>query len=154
MGGELRQDASSSSYQRETVVKDLDGNVIGRDGSGSRSGSFNASGSGSYENSRGSGSWDLSVSYSYSASYSHEWRPKTKSPVNPENPVDPSPEPILVNPCDCCDCGDGAVKVPVTFQNNVKEVKTISAVLAQTDSCAAVTCDCEALADVCSSEFQ
>lgn len=152
MGGGYSDTFQEGFEERQRVRKDLEGNIIGRSGSGSKSGSWNAEGSGSYENSRGSGSWDFSASMSYSVSFNHSWRAKSddpKSPVNPEKPVEPSPEPIAVNPCDCCDCGDGTFKVPQLFNGKSSPVTKLPIQAAQTDSCAAVTCNCEALAEVC-----
>lgn len=161
MGGGFEDRFREGYRQRESQITDLDGNIIGRSGSGSASGSWSAAGSGSYENSRGSGSWEFSASMSFSVSFEHNWSPHSKSPVNPEDPA-VSPSPIPVNPCECCDCGDGAYKVPVLFQKKNKGDVSIMPVdepiynkaapttAAQTDSCATVTCDCQALVDVCS----
>ena len=161
MGGSFSDEYGESYRERQRVVRDLDGNIVGRSGSGSASGSWNAQGSGSYENSRGSGSWDFSASMSYSVSFNHNWSPNssTKTSVSPGTNPSVSPSPIRVNPCECCDCGPGAYKTPLLFQGKTDEVTIqpylppVNATLAQADSCATVTCDCAALADVCTAEW-
>jgi hypothetical protein len=116
MGGGLEDRFRETYRQREQVTRDLDGNILQRSGSGSASGSWSASGSGSYENSRGSGSWALSASMSYSVDWEHNWSAHSDdSPDSPDGPV-----PIEVNPCDCCDCGPGASKVPLLFESKSK----------------------------------
>lgn len=110
----------------------------------SASGSYSVADEGFYSNEDGSGDWEYNASQSFSLSFNNNFRPHTpeeptpspspveptpspsRSPVSP-SPVSPetpslSPEPIAVNPCDCCDCGDGTFKVPVAFGSAIKEV--------------------------------
>merc|ERR1712127_294925 len=97
------------------------------------SGSFSEEGEGAWSDDEGEGEWGFSASASFSISFNHSFRPNTPEkpspsppsvvPVSPSpSPVSPtpSPEPILVNPCECCDCGDGAYKVPVILQGKTE----------------------------------
>lgn len=98
----------------------------------SDSGSWSVEDGGEYEADGGEGEWGFNASASFSVSFEHNFRPHTPSPSPSPSPVtpspspspvtpSPSPEPITVNPCDCCDCGDYGVKVPVLFDRGNKD---------------------------------